>query len=355
MAHGIKELDRLAVGFVEKYGSTWHGHPNCKEIDGAVSFEEAEAVFNYNVEKVPTILAGTAHLEEPRFDKDGKELPMLGGILIPGSHSLIRKDGEDEKITIVYPAVGDRYYPIQNYELLTWVEAGILLPYDVSIESVGTLLNGQKAFVNIILNEHTVPGDDSKTITRMMYSNSFGQESYQACVHTTRIVCNNTLRISLAQGATNKTLRKFRHTKNASMKIEEHLVELADVIASTRDHRSQMDVLATMKVTSKQVDDFMDMIFPLDKDANGDVKEGRGTTRRTNQRDAILNIFENCDNLQGGIARTRYSLLQACTDWADHDSSVRNGDDKMGRFWDGIWGTKDKFKQSALDSIMALR
>jgi len=294
---------------------------------------------DYGIRKVAVVLQGT-------------------DIAVPGSFALVRTDvGEDGQPvqTIVYPSVGERYTVIQNSEFLAWVEAGILVPYNVSIESVGTLLNGQKAFVNIILNEHTVPGDAGPTVTRLMYSNSFGLESYQACVHTTRIVCNNTLRISLAQGATNKTLRKFRHTKNAAAKIEEHLVELADVIASAREHHEQMDVLATIRVTTEQVAAVMDTLFPIEKDEHGTVVEGRGTTRRTNQREAILKIFEDCDNLQGKIARTRYSLLQAITDWADHESSVRNGDDPMGRFWDGIWGTKDKFKQAALEAILALR
>jgi len=229
---------------------------------------------------------------------------------------------------------------------LAWVEAGILVPYNVSLESVGTLLNGQKSFVNVILNEHTVPGDESATVTRLMYSNSFGGDSYQACVHTTRIVCDNTLRISTAQGATNQTLKKFRHTKNAAQKIEGHLVELSDLIATVREHHDQMDVLAQITMNSAQVSDFFDALIPLQ------AEDGRGKTRRQNQRDAILAIFEGKDDLQGKIARTRYAMMQAVTDWADHDSSVRNGDDEGGRFWDGIWGNKDKFKQKAFDAIV---
>jgi len=338
MAHGIMEHDALIVGFVDLYPRAWHEHPNCAHKEGAVTFEEAEEIFAYEVEKVPVVIQGTDYL-------------------IPGNYALIRKDGEgeDEKLTVVYPSVGERYTVIQNSELLAWVEAGILIPYDVSIESVGTLLNGQKAFVNIILNEHTVPGDVSATVTRLMFSNSFGGDSYQACVHTTRIVCNNTLRVASAQGATNKTLRKFRHTKNAAMKIEEHMVELADIIASTREHHAQLDLLATMKVSPEQVNAFFDALIPLPKNEDGTEKEGRGMTRRTNQREAIRSLFDEKEDLQGAIRHTRYSLLQAVTDWADHDSSVRNGDDPMGRFWDGIWGTKDKFKQTALELILAIR
>jgi len=334
MSHGIMELDKLVVGFTELYGNPWHMHPNCKNVNGEVSFADAEEAMNYQIYKVPVVIQGT-------------------DIVVPGSYALIRRD--NDRITVVHPSVGERYTVIQNTALLSWVEAGILVRFSISLESAGTLLNGQKAFVNMILNEHVVPGDDSKTVTRMMYSNSFGLESYQACVHTTRIVCDNTQRIAMAQGAANKTLRKFRHTVNVVEKIEAHMVDLAEVIAATREYHSQLDVLAKMPVTSEQVKTFLDVLFPIEKDDDGKTVEGRGTTRRNNQREAILKIFEEKDDLQGGIARTRYSLLQACTDWADHDSTVRNGDDKMGRFWDGIWGTKDKFKQLALEAVLALR
>ena len=327
MAHGIMEKDLLTVGFIELYGNAWHNHPHCTHKEGAVTVEEARTVFGYTPELVPLIIQGT-------------------DFAVPGAHAIIRRDGPEGKITVLWPSVGDRYVIIQNTELLAWLESGILLPYQVSLESVGTLLNGQKAFVNIILNEHTVPGDNSKTVTRLMYSNSFGGDSLQGCAHTTRIVCNNTLRVAVAQGAANNTLRKFRHTKNASLKIEEHMVELTELVATIREHHEKIDMLATMPMTVEQVRSFINALVPVP------AEEGRGKTRRTNQQEAIIKVFEEKDDLQGKIARTRYAMLQAVTDWADHDSSVRNGDDQGGRFWDGIWGGKDEFKQEALKQIL---
>lgn len=326
MAHGIMELDRLAVGFVELYGNAWHNHPNCQHQDGAVTIETAHSIFDYLVEKVALGIPGT-------------------DVLVPGASALIRRNGD--QIVILYPSVGDRYEVIQNSELLSWLEGSIIEPYEVSLESVGTILNGQKAFVNIILDEHTVPGDNSKTITRLMYSNSFGGDSLQGCVHSTRIVCQNTLRIATAQGAANETLRKFRHTKNASMKIEEHMVDLAKLVATNREHYEKMDALAGRPMVSEEVKTYMNALVPVPDE------DGRGKTRRQNQQNAILKIFEEKDDLQGKIARTQYAMVQAVIDWADHDSSVRNGDDEGGRFWDGIWGTKDKFKQTALELMAA--
>lgn len=333
MAHGIMTLDRMAVGFVELYGKAWHKHPNCLHIDGEVPLETAHEIFDYKVEKVPAVIQGT-------------------DVVIPGNNALIRKDNDE--ITVLYPSVGDRYEVIQNSELLDWLECSLLDPFDISLESIGTLLNGQKAFVNLILNEHTVPGDNSPTVSRLMYSNSFGGDSYQACVHTTRIVCANTLRVATAQGATNATLAKFRHTKNASDKIEQYVVKLADIAGAVREHNYKMDHLASLPMKVNEVEFFLNRLIQLPRNADGSFKEGRKLTRRKNQHDAILKIFEEKDDLQGKIARTRYAMIQAVTDWSDHESSVRNGDDEGGRFWDGIWGVKDKTKQVALETALNL-
>lgn len=329
MSAGILELDRLAVGLIELYGKAWHNHPNCQHLEGVVPVEKAQEIFGYHVDKV--------------------QLQLPNGTPVLGAHALVRMvdngDGTTRPV-VLFPAVGERYTEIQNDELLKWIKAAILDQYQVSIESVGTLLNGQTAFLNIILNEHIVKGDHGKTVTRMMYSNSFGGSSVQACVHSTRIVCQNTLRMASAQGAAGNTLKKFRHTINAAEKVEAHLVDLADIVAKVRDHNANMDNMVSQRVTTEDVNNFLNALIPVPNE------DGRGKTMATNKRQAILNLFENKPDLQGEIARTRYALLQATTDYADHESQVRNGDDEVGRFWDGVWGIKDGFKQKALDLLM---
>jgi phage/plasmid-like protein (TIGR03299 family) len=328
MSAGILELDRLIVGLTERYGKAWHNHENCRHLDGVVPFEEARETVDYEVAKVQAFLPAD-----------------LGGGAIDGSFALVRK-GNDGNAVVLYPSVGNRYTEIQNGDIMDWLKASILDEYQVSIESVGTLLNGQKAFLNLILNEHIVPGDVSPTVTRLMYSNSFGGDSVQACVHGTRIVCQNTLRMAGAQGAANKTLRKFRHTKNAAERVEAHMVDLAGVVAQVQEHHQELDHLASLQMTSADVEKVLKVLVPLPE------KEGRGKTRANNKRAAILDLFENKDDLQGQIARTRYAFLNAVTDWADHVAPVRGGDDEMGRFWDGVWGLKDGFKQKALDALL---
>jgi phage/plasmid-like protein (TIGR03299 family) len=329
MSAGIMELDRLIVGLVERYGRAWHNHPNCEHLDNAVPFERAQEVFDYEVAKVQTF----APVE-------------WGGLAVPGSFALMRRDVDGNPV-VLYPSVGNRYTEIQNAEILNWIKTSVLDEYEISIESIGTLLNGQKAFINLILNEHIVPGDISPTITRMMYSNSFGGDSVQACVHGTRIVCQNTLRMAGAQGATNETLRKFRHTKNASERVGAHLVDLAGVVAQVREHHSELDHLAGISMNTEDVKGILDVLFPVPEE------DGRGKTRMMNKRDAIVELFENKDDLQGEIARTRYAFLNAVTDWSDHIAPVRGGDDDGGRFWDGVWGLRDGLKQDALKALLA--
>jgi phage/plasmid-like protein (TIGR03299 family) len=323
MAAGILELDKLLVGLTDIYGRAWHNHPNCTHLDGVVPYEEAVVVFDYEVNKVPLFLEN--------------------GTQVVGANALVRTDTG----TVLWPSVGERYVEIQNSAVLQWIKESIIDQFEISIESVGTLLNGQKAFVNLILNEHTVKGDISPTVTRLMYSNSFGGDSIQACVHGTRIVCQNTLRMASVQGAANNTLKKFRHTANASDRVEKHMVDLAEIVGEIKEHHEQLDYLATLPMKPIDVEKVLKVVFPVPE------KDGRGKTLAVNKRESILNLFENKDDLQGDIAKTRYSFLSAVIDWADHQSTVRNGDDEVGRFWDGVWGLKDDVKQKTFNALLA--
>ncbi|MFW5871512.1 MAG: DUF932 domain-containing protein [bacterium] len=332
MASGIHELDRLAVGYVEKYGNPWHMHPNCMNFEGEIPIETAKEIFDYEVEKVQLVI------------------PELG-IEVPGAYALIRKDTvEDGEVetTVLYPSVGQRYVVTQNSTLLEQVEIGLLIDYDLPIESIGTLFNGQKAFINIILDDFQVPGDESPTVTRIMVSNSFGGDSYQSCIHTTRIVCDNTLRLASMQGKVNKSLRKFRHTKHVLDRIEDHMIDLTEIAAEIKEHNNMLTAMAKKKMSSDLVEKFLDGFIELPE------KDGKGKTMRKRRREEIIGLFEDKDDLQGGISRTLYAMLQAVTDWADHLSPVYKGDDVMGRFWDGIWGSKDQFKQDALKTAIKI-
>lgn len=323
MAHAIFANDKLAIGYTAAQGRAWHGMG--EHFDGPVPLEFAEAILDYQVHKAQALV----------LDASGTPVPAEGRFF------LMCDKGE-----ILSPStVTDQYEIIQNGTFLDMVNRGILKQYATEIETCGTLFNRARAFVNIVVMEHTVKGDISPTRTRLLFSNGFDNTSYMACANQIRVVCNNTFRAASAQGQANGTLRKFKHTPNALAKVEDYAVELAGVVDAIKTHNEHLDHLASQPMTVAEVTTTLNNLFGLtpEKVEIG----GRGATIANKKKNEVLSLFESKDDLQGDIARTRYALLNAVTDWTDHTRKLNMGDDAGARLWDGVWGQGDDLKQRA--------
>jgi phage/plasmid-like protein (TIGR03299 family) len=333
MSHCIESTDKGIVGLVGKLGKTWHGLPQYKQIEGFVPLEQAEAIANYEVVKKPLFIAGAS---EP----------------VAGAFCLYRTDLQ----IAIYPAVGDRYTVANNLDLMQFVDKGILQKYpNIKIESVGTLSHGQGFFLNLIVSEHTVKGDISPTVTRLAIFNFHGGKAVSACIHQTRIVCMNTLRVAQAEGKANATMKNFRHTASVGQKLENYTVDLAGIIGETEESNKNMDLLSSTAITTKQFEMFIENVFPKEN-----AKEGRSKSIAINKQSAVKEIYEGRDNLTA-LDNTAYRALNAVTDWADHEMSLRGSGeedaDNVGkRFMSNIHagGASDKIKQSAFKFALEL-
>jgi len=324
MSAGIQELDK---GYVE--GTTWHGIPSYITLDRPVTIEEARSVMCYPLEK------------QQLFRDDGQDGEAVD------AWAIVRTDHD----AVMVPAVGKRFEVVDNSFLLNFVHEHLLAVYpELVIESCGTLFNGATAFVNIKIAEFQIKGDKSPTVSRLMYYNPLGRGSYQACAHDVRIVCNNTLRAAAAQGKANKSLAKFRHTASAGEKINEHLMDLAEFKLDLKKHIKQLDFLAKQQMSQEQVFEYLNKLYPLPKEDNGKVKEGRSATRKMNQQNAVMQQFEMDQSLAAGVKHSAYGLLQATTHVLDH-GKIKGGDEMAAR-WDGIVGQRAAVKDMAVKFLL---
>ena len=268
MSAGILEND---VGIV--WGTTWHGIPSYVTQDEPVKVIEARKILNYPLEKKPLFLT------------DGRAVKAW---------AIVREDTKD----IVCDSVGPDYTVMNNSVMLGFIEEHLLSKYpDLQIESVGTLFNGATAFVNLKLNEFTVTGDKSPTVNRLMYCNPIGRGSYKACAHSIRIVCNNTLRASEAQGAANDTLKRIPHTLNAVNRLKDHLIDLAEVRLGLKEYEKNLEVLTGMPVDTEYVNEFVADIFPSIETST------RSVSLSDTKKNRFLDIFEGNQDLSPEVAK----------------------------------------------------
>jgi len=317
MSHGITDIDK---GFVNAV-STWHGLPQYVCLNRAVTMKEAASVLNFEIEK--------------------RQLTRLGNrgqAILVGAWSLVRPDHD---FTLV-DSVGERFQVLNNNHMMKIIDEFVLAAYpDLEIESVGTLWGGATVFINLKMGEFAIKGDSSKSVTNLMYANPLGKGSYLACAHSTRIVCNNTLRMAEAQGAANKTLAKFRHTATAGARIKDHFIDLAEVKLGMKSFVKQMEELAKQGVNSEYLDNFLNEFFPMPEEA------GRGRTMAENNRDSLAGIFEGGQHMVKAVSQSKYGLLNAYTDFIDHETISRNSDAAAIR-WDGVNGIRAASKDEVL-------
>ena len=325
--HAIMELDRgIVMG-----KSTWHGIPSYLVQEDPVSVIEARKILSYPLTKEQTYrLTGIFPQTGERYEK------------IPGVYFILRTD---HNVPFRH-AVGERFAVMGNDRLLDFIEANLLKAYpQLIIESVGTLFNGEIAFVNMKLAEFQVKGDKSPTCSNLMYYNPVGMGCYQACAHDVRVVCYNTLRMAAAQGAANRSLQKFCHTANAEQKICDHLVDLAELFLKIEEQHQQLDHLAGQPLNAEQVNAILGHLFEP-----SDPESDRAVANAAERRTAVMSIFESDQGINGA-AKTKYGLLQAVTNWVDHGKPGRN--DEASRQWDSLVGDRDAIKQQALELISA--
>ena len=341
MAHGITEIDAGVVGFTVEFGKTWHGLPQYRQLDGPVLLEDIEKIMGYEVVKVPLILNTGADEVTGKLPANVDPATSL--------YALVRSDTG----TKVYDgAVGGEFTPFQNLEFLKKLEDALLSVYPtVAIESAGTLWSGHTVFINILLNRFRFNKDKSETISRLMYSNVFGGGSISACAHHTRIVCNNTLRMATAQGAANKTLKKFRHTSGVPERVERYVVELAELLEVEKAQRAVIDTLTTLQMGVADVRNFLGNLFPIP----AETKPGRTMSIRTNRQNAVREIFETAEDLQGDVAGTRFAMLQAVTNWNQHTIPEDSTEVDAAFAWYEVasGGKRDDLNQQAL-SLLAV-
>lgn len=329
MAHMIERHDNGAVGFCDIHGGTWHGLSQYEELNGPVPHSKVHSVFNFDIEKQQLSRQKTTGEWEAQK-----------------AWSIVRKDLD---LTLV-PSVGAVFNVMSHKDMFTKVEKGLLYHYpDLEIESAGTLENGATAFVNLKVKDLKVHGDDSANVCRMMFYNPLGKGTYALGVHNVRIVCNNTLRASEAEANANASLRKIRHTASAGDRINEALVDLAEIRMGLDSLEKQLNTLAKDQMSTMQVQQFLETMFPVSRDMSK-----AGMTKAKQSRQELEFLYEEAEGLKKNTARTKYSMLQAVTYWLDHPSTLRKNQDSMSIRWDGIVGNRSVRKQKALTNLISV-
>lgn len=332
MAHNINRGNMAYVGEVP-----WHGLG--KRVPANVSAEEMikAAGLDWLVEKRPARGAALVWARNPSLMEPDAIVKPDDEVKY-SRYELVRPPYQGQPLETVLGIVSHRYEPLQNRVAFAFFDP-IVDQKIASFETAGALSDGERIWVMA-----KVPGDievvsgDTCQKYLLLSNTHTGQGSVIVKFTAIRVVCQNTLMMSLEDG---QTAYRVRHSK----KMTDRLQEVAELIAAANEVYATAGKLfkkmAAKRLEQSGFEKYLDLIFP--KTAR-QKKKGEEPERWARIRET----FHNHHDLQlPGVKGTLWAAYNAVTYLEDHK---RIDHESLAGHLDRIWfggGAETKYK--ALD------
>lgn len=312
MSHGITDKDQTFV----VSSAAWHGLSTI--LDSPPSCEEAIKLAN---------LGWKAVLEE-MFLKNGDK--------IPEAFAICRDDTKD-----VLGTVGSRYTPLQNQEAFSFFDP-LIEQKIFSIETAGSLFGGKRVWILAKFNEDFTLGATDKISRYALLSNSHDGTSAVVVKSTsTRVVCFNTLSMSLRDGNSDKF--SIRHTKTVKDRTETAFSLLDSIQKQFKKNEVLWARMAEFKMPPVEFIKYVEEVFPTPK---GTDNTKRISTKRAEVSQLFLggagHDLETADN-------TLWGAWNAVTNYTSHAVSNRKDASQERKLNDLWFGKRDEVNSKALD------
>lgn len=240
--------------------------------------------------------------------------------------AIVREDNES-----VLGIVGNRYTPIQNAEVFSFLDSFIESD-EAKYKSANSYKNGRVISVDLLLTRediHTVRvGDNIETVIRVVTSHD-GSQKLHASFLMNRLVCKNGLVVPGEQfGFVTK------HTENCRVVMENgrDLIQTARTfgIKFAEQARKMSGTILTANATREYVNRVL-----------GIKKDEETATRTDNKRDEILALAYRG---LGNTGRSLWDAYNGVTEYADHHISTRGDNDRLSS---SVLGTGLQLKERA--------
>ena len=208
--------------------------------------------------KVPHDLSTDEMLKKSGLDWYVEKLPTYvnapSGQQKTGSFALVRSS--DNKV--LAPSVGQNWNPVQNKEAFDffseYVEAG-----DLEMHTAGSLMDGKMvwALAKVKQSFELFKGDEVENY--MLFSNphQFGK-SIDIRMTPIRVVCNNTLTLSLSQKSDKMVTLSHRKEFNPEMVKE----QLGIAREKLENYKTMAEFLGSKRYTTERLVEYLETIYP---------------------------------------------------------------------------------------------
>ena len=244
---------------------------------------------------------------------------MHDEIKVEGKQALIRST--DQKLLDI---VGVDWNPVQNSEAFNFFDS-FCKAGQMTMHTAGSLFDGKRvwALAKIASDFELFNGDKVEGFLLFSNPHKFGQ-AVDIRFTPVRVVCNNTLTLSLGQAVQNAV--KLNHRKEFEPEGVKQVLGLAT--QHMDEYKETAQFLGSKSVSDEQFKRFLSEVF-------GESKKDDKLTRSAQMAYDVLDTQPGAEFARG----TWWSALNAVTYVTDHQLG-RPGDTRLNSIWYGATRTK---------------
>ena len=236
-----------------------------------------------------------------------KSVVTEDGIPIPGFKANLRDT--DKKVLGI---VTDRYKVIQNIDAFSFTDE--LLGEGVTYETAGSLQEGRRTWLLAKLPQRYIISGDEITPYLVFMNSHDGTGAIKAAMTPIRVVCQNTLNLALS---TAKRYWSTNHTGDIRGKMEDARYTLLYADQYMAELGKAIDSLTRVKLTDRQVYEYIDALFPLLENPTEQQKKNILKMKE----EMKLRYFDAPDLKH--VGKNAYRFVNAVSDFAPHSKPLR--------------------------------
>ena len=317
MAHLVE-----AMAYVNEV--PWHGLGNSLAANQSIEVWAQQAGMSFRI------------LETPVQFQSGNAEELTSLQTFPDQKVLFRSDTK-----AALSVVSSRYQVVQPEEILEFYR-DLTEISGFELESAGVLKEGRKIWALAKTGQSVrLKGSDDVNGYLLLATACDGSLATTAQFTSIRVVCNNTLAVALSNG---QGAVKVPHSTNFDAKAVKQ--QLGISVSAWDIFSYQMKLLSERPVKSRESIAFIEKLFATDSASNNGIANERAMKK-------VLALYEgHGKGAELASAKgTAFGLLNAITDYVDHERRARSNDHRLESAW---FGQGAILKQRALNQTLLM-
>ncbi len=303
----------------------WHQLGNQLTTGQSIEVWTEQAGMNWRIEEAPVRYFSDAEQHQCHHTFEG--------------HKVLYRSDTKAPLSVV----GEKYKVVQPQQVMEFYR-DLTEVSGYELETAGVLKEGKKLWALARTGQQsTLKGGDTVRGYLLLATSCDGTLATIATPTTVRVVCNNTLSVAL-KGADSGI--KVPHSTAFDAQAVKKRLGIA--VGHWDSFMYEMKQLSERKVKSKEVERFFERVFSYGSpDAKDSTMRNERAIKRTHQ---LFNGHGRGAELAAANG-TAWGLLNAVTEYVDHERRAKSADHRIDSSWFGLGST---LKQNALGEAMAL-